>query len=234
MSIEISPLVSLGLDVFPQVSKELEEKGYSLLKMSGASKDIASEAISACSILGSKLNVDCISFNKLRSTGSGVKLGAHVEGIFNPSGVFPYFALACVIPARVGGETRIFDARSAAQKIMENSALSSVLIQYSSLAYPDQKKSYRLVERADVDVLRYRQRADTNSILENKGMSEDDIYDEIDQVLESCVVLSHRWKEGDILIVNNKITLHDRLPFSGEREMLRVRWNDVLNCRMKY
>ncbi len=56
----------------------------------------------------------------------------------------------------------------------------------------------------------------------------------IDGAVHRSMIMSHTWRAGDLLFVNNLFTLHDRLPFQGERRMLRVRYDDPLNSRMRY
>lgn len=41
-------------------------------------------------------------------------------------------------------------------------------------------------------------------------------------------------RRGEILFVNNRITLHDMQPYCGVRRMTRVRFNDSLNLSTSY
>lgn len=84
-------------------------------------------------------------------------------------------------------------------------------------------------------VIRFRSKTKQNFIKEiPKGYNEDDIYDIVNNVLEKCVILDHKWSRGDILFVNNRITLHDRMPYAGLRIMLRVRFDDPNNIILRY
>lgn len=234
MVLNVSPETSLSREVVPILRQELKDVGFSLLKLNIGKEDISNDFIALCTVLGAELGTAGLSFATIEGDSSSEKLSAHVEGIFSPSGVFPYFALACLATSSDGGQTRIIDGRAAADLVSAVPELENVRIEYSSLAYPGATKTYRLVEDFNGGVLRYRQRVSTNRVLDDRGFPEAEIYRMVDEIVERCVVCVHSWSVGDLMFVNNRITLHDRLPFFGIRKMLRVRYNDSENYRFRY
>jgi alpha-ketoglutarate-dependent taurine dioxygenase len=93
-----------------------------------------------------------------------------------------------------------------------------------------------VVQSEHGSVLRYRAKTPNNKVIltKNKKITEKYLYQTVDEVLQECVILKHRWTVGDILFVNNAITLHDRLPYVGVRKMLRVRFDEENNSTVKY
>ena len=170
---------------------------------------------------------DNIDLKSLSSGGSSKQLAAHTEGIYCPGGITPYFSLACVRPAASGGFTRLFDGRIAAQKIREeHPEFSGVRIRYGSQAHPGVFATHNLIEN---DALRYRAKVHTNTLLDANGSDEDGVYRAVDSALERSLMLAHKWKRGDILVVDNRVTIHDRTPFQGMRIMVRARYGDTIH-----
>lgn len=177
---------------------------------------------------------ESISYHTIDITDSNETLAIHTECISNEDGIVPYFALGCIKPSIKGGETRIFDGRMAAKMIDNIPELSDVMIEYSALANPSAKIIYPLVTPKHGRTVRYRSKVETNFVLSSGGLHEDKMYNVVDEIIHKSLILSHKWNSGDLLFVNNLFTLHDRLPFVGNRKMLRIRYNDKLNSRIRY
>jgi alpha-ketoglutarate-dependent taurine dioxygenase len=48
----------------------------------------------------------------------------------------------------------------------------------------------------------------------------------VEAALTEAVVLVHRWRAGDLLVVDNRAMIHARQPFTGMRRMIRFRYDD--------
>lgn len=178
-------------------------------------------------------------YSLLVAGSSSQELPMHNEGIFQASGLPRLFALGCLQPSHSGGATRVFDARRAAARVLDTCPdYADVRIEYGSANYPSEKHVYSLVERRDTDtpVLRYRSRTPHNRIVSGlpDGVREEEFYERVDALTRASVTCAHRWSSGDVLIVNNAITLHDRLPFHGLRQMARVRFDDPFHVDHVY
>ena len=161
---------------------------------------------------------------------SSQKMPIHKENIYTGEG--DYFALACIEDNFSNGETRLFDAHKTALDILkEKPDFKNIKIEYRTNAYKKNNKKIRnLIEFVDEKpILVYRSKVYTNKIINNLGYNENDIYNYIESILEKNIIIEHKWEKGDILFVNNKFTLHDRLAYSGNRELLRVRFDDIHN-----
>ncbi len=110
------------------------------------------------------------------------------------------------------------------------------LIRYGSRAYPNEKAEYHLVENDSVfgDVLRHRSGEGSEIVSASGDYTLEAIDAAVDDALNDSLILSHSWTKGDLLIVNNRITLHDREPYMGNRKILRVRYGDSLNKKFTY
>lgn len=65
--------------------------------------------------------------------------------------------------------------------------------------------------------------------------SEDEVYDVVDTVLaEECLLLDHHWTSGELLFVDNRVTVHGRSAFVGERQMVRIRYDDPVATGITY
>lgn len=209
---------------------KLSECGYILSSLGKhATQEIFSEFAAQ---LGKKLGSRNIGVKLVEGLGSDEWLPKHTESITqNEKSLLQYFALACIQPSRKGGATCIYDARKAAQLILQQAPeLANLRIQYTSTVYPNQRAVHKLVSR-DAQfgfVLRYRSKTDTNKILGSlpTGMNETQFYKFVDKIVDSALSKQHYWKVGDILCVNNRITLHSREPYTGKRTMVRFRFDD--------
>ncbi|MCA9356710.1 TauD/TfdA family dioxygenase [Candidatus Nomurabacteria bacterium] len=233
MKLVVTSNTSLSKEILPFLLENLSKSGWALLQIDEEDEELNYKMLSLSILIGQSLG-DSVGYHYLKSSGSNEHLVAHSEGISNQDGIIPYFALCCIKPAESGGETRLFDGRIAAQKVINNSKLEGVKIEYSALAYPELKVIYPLVVNDFDGVLRYRSKVITNKVICSGEISEEEMYKLVDQILEESIIVSHNWQRGDILFVNNMITLHDRLPFIGKRVLIRVRYNDNLNVKQRY
>ncbi len=223
---------SVKSTLLPFLSANLPTEGWALVKIEPSVK-IESDMLVICTLAGTDLGEN-FGYHTLDATGSNDILALHTEGISNDSRIIPYFALGCIKPSSSGGETRLFDGRKAAAAIDAIPGLNDVIIEYSALANPQARIRYPLVVTEGERVVRYRSKVETNFIIKSGKFSEDEVYQHVDAIIQSCLLVSHKWEAGDLLFVNNLITLHDRLPFTGHRRMLRVRYDDTLNARIRY
>jgi alpha-ketoglutarate-dependent taurine dioxygenase len=159
-------------------------------------------------------------------------LPAHTEAIYKPRPL-RYFVLGCIQPASRGGETTIYDARHAASLVLSDQpSLSVARILYAS-SFGGESAAHDLIVKRHLDsppvpVLVFRQEVPANTVLYlPAGWTEKALYAYVDRVLEQSVVTEHRWQAGDILVVDNAVTLHGRRSFAGAREMVRLRVEDV-------
>jgi hypothetical protein len=224
--------VSIKNTLLSFLSSHLFVAGWALVKIKPSAK-LESDLLIVSTLAGQAFG-DNFGYHTLAADSSNDTLSLHTEGISNEGGIIPYFALGCIQPSVSGGETRLFDGRKAATLIDANPELADVIIEYSALANPQARVRYPLVVTDKERVVRYRSKVETNLMIHSGKLSEDEIYQKVDKVIKDCLVISHRWEAGDLLFVNNLITLHDRLPFTGHRRMLRVRFNDTLNARIRY
>lgn len=223
---------SIKKTLLPFLSKHLPTTGWALVKVEPSEK-LESDLLIISTLAGQVLG-NGFGYHTLDATDSNETMALHTEGISNDGAVIPYFALGCIKPSISGGETRIFDGRKAAAIIDTIPELTDVIIEYSALANPQARARYPLVVGESERVVRYRSKCETNTITNPGPLSEAEVYQSVDEIIRSCLVVSHNWSAGDLLFVNNLITLHDRLPFVGHRIMLRVRYNDTLNARARY
>lgn len=227
--LHFSPKLSIRDTVLPFIAKHLPTAGWALVKLQPSDK-IEPDMLLVAALAGQTLGNN-FGYHVLDAYCANEVLALHTEGISNEDGVIPYFALGCIKPPVSGGQTRLFDGRIAANKIPE---LSNVLIEYSALANPQSRIRHPLVISEYGGTVRYRSQVETNRVINPGGFSEDEMYRQADEIIHDSLIVSHQWDVGDLLVVNNLITLHDRLPFVGQRKMLRVRYNDNLNPRVRY
>ena len=206
------------------VWKAVDEHGYALATMEVTpSNDEALERhLHVIQEKLGKMVADDVVVQLLHSEGSDERLAAHAEGIYCPGGITPYFSLSCIQSAVSGGQTRVFDAKLAAHFVeREHAGLGAVRIRYGSQSHPGVFATHDLIEDG---ALRYRGKVHTNTMLNVDKDEEDAVYLAVNSALERSLLLAHEWRRGDILIVDNQITVHDRMPFQGSRIMLRARY----------
>ena len=240
LTIDNPAAISLSADVAPALQEALATTGAALIKPTFITVEpddllqiyLVSFMVCCGSFLGKQ-----IGFHKISKIGEeSAYLDVHTEGIYRGEGIFPYFALGCVKPADVGGNTRVYDAReSAADLIKRKPAFQGVRIRYRSGAHPLEGQEHAIVE-VDSEygqVLRFRSGLKLKDYSElPKEVDPEDVERTVLDVLSDNMVLDHQWERGDILFVNNRVTLHDRTPYIGLRIMMRVRYSDTLNCKI--
>jgi hypothetical protein len=231
-TIHFESVTSIKDTLIPFLEEHLSTSGWALVKIEPSVKT-ESDMLIIATLAGQALG-ESFGYHNLNATDSDETLAVHTEGISNEGGIIPYFALGCIKPADSGGETRLFDGRIAAREIDNTPELSDVIIEYSALANPNARVSYPLVIPEYGRTLRYRSNVETNLVLSSDKIPENKMYKKVDEVIEKSLIVSHRWSAGELIFVNNLFTLHDRLPFQGNRIMLRVRYNDTLNSRIRY
>lgn len=235
MVLLVARSTSFEKEVQPCVLSELQEKGWSILRQIDSSpSELFSSMLNMAILVGQSLSMKNLGYHLLESNGSEERLVAHSEGIANPGGIIPYFALGCIEPSRTGGQTRIFDGRLAASIVNSDPELNNVKVEYSSLSYPNICHAYPLVIPTFGGALRYRARVETNRVINSGLVSEEEMYKRVDSALEKSISIEHQWVAGDMMFVNNNTTLHDRLPFVGKRRMLRIRYNDPQHPKIRY
>jgi hypothetical protein len=237
---KVLPSVSLIREIVPELVKDLTLVGFAVLEIDIENKNekqLETDMLVLITMLGQHIGKE-ISYYSLEGTDSNVRLSAHVEGIYASIGITDYFALGCITASQTGGETRLFDARVLAdevEKIIPHA--KDILIEYTSTSYPDQRAQYHLVDQDTRfgKVLRYRAGNQSNRLISShQEISLEHIQSIMTTLLDQHVLVRHKWKPGQILFVNNKITLHDREPYTGNRKMLRVRFGDYLNTKFTY
>lgn len=221
------------------LDQQLNERGFALIQGTFDSEALTVESLTDHLLALGHARAKTAGYRVLKAASDERYLPVHNEGIFLSSGLIRYFALGCLMASTTGGQTRLFDARLAANIITNKyPEVSTVAIDYQSRNYRDQSAVHTLVESHPRygSVLRYRAKTPENEIVSGlpHGMKEDDLYALVDGVLDVSLALSHSWEAGDILLVNNLITLHDRRPFVGERQMVRVRYDDPMHPTHPY
>jgi len=185
----------------------------------------------AAAEFGRETRAASIGVKELIGSGSAETLSTHNESIiYDEDDMLRYFALGCLIPAVEGGATVIYDGQKAATDLLENHPrIARTVVHYVSTVYEGQESWHPLVFQSPEygDVLRYRSQESTNLVGElPNGVSEGDFYRTVDGVLRDAVITEHEWQAGELVIVSNLKTLHSRTPYSGERRMLRYRYDD--------
>jgi hypothetical protein len=213
---------------FNKVSRELEALGYSLLSVAPSEDGLISTAVA----IGNLIDARSLGVTHLRATASDVWLGRHTETLTDASVPIQYFALGCLVPAARGGETLLFDGRKAARLVAESlPGARGVRIRYRSRYRPEVADHSLIVEDDQYGpVLRFRSATENNEIIAKPiDVSEADLYATVDDAVSGSLVLSHSWRAGQLLLVNNRAMLHSRAPFAGLRHMLRFRYDDPLH-----
>lgn len=203
---------------------DLELRGFLLHRCGSASPEELHDIVAE---LGRQLGPRTET-GDLRSVGSEDALAVHTEGVYTQHPL-RYFLLACVQPSTSGGETNLYDARLAADLILDEAPdLAATEIEYRSGSHREGAQ-HRLIEHRSLrtgarSVLVFREDGYTNEILSlPDGWSDADFYSFMAEILGKSLVLEHSWSTGDVLAVDNYVTLHNRAPFRGPRWMIRAR-----------
>ncbi len=232
--LRVTDATSVLKEILPFLKQGLTTSGYGLLQVK--SDPLESDMLVLSGIIGQSLASN-MSYHTLSQTNDKDWLAVHTEGVSYSKGVIPYFALGCIQKAETGGNTRIFDGKLAAEILRaEYPNMAKTVISYNSLANKQEGATYPLAVYNDLYgwVLRYRAKVITNILHGADESDAEKIYQRVDEVLSRCIILDHAWENGDLLFVNNEITLHDRKPFTGLRKMLRVRFGDTVNQNILY
>ena len=201
----------------------LELHGYTLSQYRGPAAELEKQMLECAAALGRTVTSALLSGN-----GDSNALPIHTEGVYLPVPT-PYFLLGCLEPAVEGGTTQIYDARKGARILLEERPeLLNVLIEYGSLAHK-RTAEHALITRClvggrDIERLIFREQCETNTIKKLPvGWTLASFYAQMALVLDRSLALSHEWRCGDIMIVDNRLTLHGRAPYRGRRQMVRLR-----------
>jgi alpha-ketoglutarate-dependent taurine dioxygenase len=152
----------------------------------------------------------------------------HSESIYH-SAMCPYFMLACVQKADIGGDTLVYDAEKAARIISsEAPELEGVRMVYHAEHYDHTRAETPLIrDFGEGSFLTFRQQFYLNEVHNlPPGLTEDDFYAYIDQVLTRCIEFDKILEPGEMILINNYKTLHVRKAFEGLRKIIRVRVDD--------
>lgn len=234
--VSLSPTVSLK-SVASAVSQQLNDVGYALItqtELPTQDVDLEKQLTATLVVMGEIFELGRrVAYFTLRGKGSDDFLEHHTESIYAQAGITPYFALGCVQPAEEGGETSVYDGRQAASRLETGfPEIARAEIEYTSLAYPKERSIHKVCTDG---VVRFRAGTVSDKIVNLPvGYTSETFYKTVESVLDSCLVLEHRWQRGDILLVNNMITLHSRAPYKGLRTMVRVRYDEPLNVSLSY
>jgi hypothetical protein len=205
------------------LTQDLHVRGYTLLR---AEPD-AGAMTAAASAVGLYLGARWMGARVLDAESDRAWLPRHTEQLDDPEPL-AYFALGCLTPAAEGGATCLYDGRAAARALLnEAPELASVRIEYATRWRPTKATHPLIVNGAHGPTLRFRSNLETNHIAElPSGLSEDEMYGKVEAALAEAVAVAHRWRAGDLLIVDNHAMIHARQPFTGTRRMIRFRYDD--------
>ncbi len=163
-------------------------------------------------------------------------LEIHTECIYEEKPI-EYLALFGIETPRNGGEIAIYDARCAALLLLnEAPELAVVTIRYGTGAYPGRTAAHPIIYRNSDNeyVLRIRMTPRHNHVLNlPPNWDIDAFYDKISAFLERSHLSSVRLTPGNVLYLNNRITLHSKLPHRSLMNYVRVRIDDPNNFAMK-
>ncbi len=215
--------------------QQLEEQGYVLIRPVSLPTDTAEleRYLTIAMVLLGRTISKSAAYVTLEGCGDDKPLAIHSESVYATAGITPYFALGCVVPAETGGETSVYNGKQACAIIeRDHPEIACTEIEYFSRAYPRENAVHPLCNRSS---LRYRGQVPENYIRhQGRGIQDADLYKTVDTILERSLLVRHRWQRGDILLINNKITLHGRMPYKGRRVLVRVRFDDPLNISVRY
>jgi len=209
------------------VCEEVKIRGYVNLRTDADEAAIAELA----TLVGQARGSNSLGMVTVQGQKAGAWLPMHTESIsLGESDLNQCFALGCLEAAAVGGATCLYDGREAARSLAASfPEVLGVRISYRSHAYPGEEATHPLIfDDPDYGlVLRYRSRLETNTVVSVPStMNEDELYQAVDSAVRNALTLSHRWRPGDFLIVNNRFMIHARAPYEGSRALVRCRYDD--------
>jgi|SRR3989344_167460 len=153
----------------------------------------------------------------------------HSELIYHKN-LVPYFMLGCVQAAIEGGSTVIYDAVKAAQIVSdEEPALLGVTMVYHAEHYEDTKAVVPLIrKKRGEEFLAFRQKKFELNEVRNlpEHWNEEDFYTYVDTVMSRSKEFDRVLAPGEVILVDNYKTLHERTAYDGIRKIIRVRVDD--------
>jgi hypothetical protein len=205
--------------------QDLAIRGYTLIR----TEPQVDALTNAAAGFGAHIGAKSMGVKVLEATSSTDWLARHTENLTD-SELLEYFALGCLTPATSGGATCLYDGRIAARALLSTSPeLAEVRITYATV-WRSSTATHSLVLQDPIHgpVLRYRSALETNTVQTPLPchMTEADMYSSVEAALSNALIVAHRWRPGDLLIVNNRTMIHARQPFDGTRRMVRYRFDD--------
>jgi alpha-ketoglutarate-dependent taurine dioxygenase len=206
---------SVAVD-FDEIVLDLDVRGYALLR-SEANQHSMTETAAR---FGAHVGAAWIGVRVLEAHGSPAWLPRHTEQLDDPEPL-RYFALGCLEAAASGGATCLYDGRIAALALLRSRPeLAQVRIAYSTKWRPTSATHPLIVEDpGHGPTLRFRSALEANAVCGPlpPDLSEAAMYGEVEAVLSEAVAVVHRWRPGDLLVVDNRGMIHAREPFAGTR-----------------
>ncbi|MEU6247463.1 TauD/TfdA family dioxygenase [Glycomyces sp. NPDC047010] len=204
---------------------DLDVRGYGLIR---AEPDQEAMTMAAARF-GAYVGAGWIGVRLLESPGSAAWLPRHTEQLDDPEPLH-YFALGCLETASDGGATCLYDGRIAAHALLKlRPELAQVRITYRTEWRPSTATHPLVVHDPQHGaVLRFRSVLETNAVQGPLplSISEEGLYAAVEAALSEAIAVVHRWRPGDLLIVDNRAMIHSREPFTGTRRMIRFRYDD--------
>ncbi len=161
----------------------------------------------------------------LESKGDENILPHHTEMLYVED-IPQYFALVMNKQARVGGELSIIDSRKLYEKIkLEFSNNPNMYIGITSKQRGGFIKRQLLPEDDNLPMVCY---SETESVtfLGVTTEESENVKNKIKNLINESSLCILKQENNSVLFVNNFKTLHGRMPFIGERMLLRIRVND--------
>lgn len=216
------PLLLPDLD---DLTEDLNVRGYTLIRTT-ADPDAITRAATR---FGAHIGANSIGIRTLEGDQAPQWLPRHTEQL-DDAQPLRYFALGCLKPSDTGGATCLYDGRAAARTLLETHPyLAKVRITYATnWRLTTATHPLILVGPEHGPVLRFRSAFDTNTVIGPlpAGMPEATMYGLVEAAIAEAITVVHRWRAGDLLIVDNRAMIHARQPYSGTRRMIRYRYDD--------
>ncbi|MQM28975.1 TauD/TfdA family dioxygenase [Glycomyces albidus] len=205
------------------LAEDLHIRGYTLIR----AEPEAGPMTEAPCALGVHLGARWMGARILEADNDPAWLPRHTEQ-FDDDEPLRFFALGCLAPAAEGGATCLYDGRAAAHSLLaQEHDFTSVRIEYATKWRPTKATHPLIVMGAHGPALHFRSKLETNNVVGlPSGLGEDEMYGLVESALAEAVVLVHRWRAGDLLVVDNRAMIHARQPFNGTRRMIRFRYDD--------
>jgi hypothetical protein len=214
--------VAIDLD---ELVMDLNVRGYTLIRAEPNQPSMTAAAIR----FGAHVGAGWMGVRLLEGHGSQEWLPRHTEQL-DDAEPLRYFALGCLEASTRGGATCLYDGRIAARALLRSHPdLAQVRLTYSTNWRPTAATHPLIVEDLlHGPTLRFRSALETNTVCGAfpPSLSEARMYAEVEAAISEAVAVVHRWRAGDLLIVDNRAMIHAREPFTGTRRMLRYRYDD--------